>query len=91
MTSGELLDLLDEAQQLLNHATNIEDRKRVRIRRAGLDAELARCTGSALHAYERSSRQLKALERIVEQARSEAEAVSAAAGSNGTPQDGNQI
>ena len=36
MTTDELLGLLYEAQQLLNEATNIEDRKRVRIRREGL-------------------------------------------------------
>ncbi len=91
MTTAELLDLLHEAQQLLNHATNIEDRKRFRLRRANLDAELARCTGLALHAHEQASKQLQALERIVEQARSELEAVRLAATGDGTRPGENQI
>ena len=91
MTTDELLDLLNEAQQLLNHATNIEDRKRVRLRRANLDAELARCTGSALHAHEQASGQLQALEHVFEQASSEAEAVRLAATGDGTRPGENQI
>lgn len=91
MTTDELLDLLDEAQQLLNHATNIEDRKRVRIRRDGLKAELTRCSGSALCAHEQASEQLHALELIVEQARSGVEAVRLAATGNGTRQGDNQV
>lgn len=69
MTTDELLVLLDEAQQLLNKATSIEDRNRVRIRREGLQAELARCHGSALRAHEQSASQMHGLGRIVEQAR----------------------
>ena len=91
MTTAELLDLLHEAQQLLNHATNIEDRKRVRLRRANLDAELVRCTGSALHAHEQASGQLQALEHVFEQASSEAEAVRLAATGDGTRPGENQI
>ena len=91
MTTAELLDLLHEAQQLLNHATNIEDRKRVRLRRANLDAELARCTGLALHAHEQASKQLQALERILEQAASEVEAVRLAATGDGTRPGENPI
>ena len=91
MTTAELLDLLNEAQQLLNHATNIEDRKRIRLRRANLHAELSRCTGLALRAHEQASKQLQALERILEQARSEVEAVRLAATGDGTLPGENQI
>lgn len=91
MTVEELLVLLDEGRQLLNKATNIEDRKRVRLRREGLKAELARCSGSALHAHEQGSGQLHALELIVERAGSEAEAVKLAAAGKGTMPGANQI
>ena len=91
MTTDELLHLLYEAQQLLNEATNIEDRKRVRLRREGLQAELARCYDSALRAHEQAASQLHALELIVEQARSEVEAVRLAAKGRGLRPDDNQV
>ena len=90
MTTDELLGLLFEAQQLLNEATNTEDRKRVRIRREGLRAELARCHDSALRAHEQASRQLHALALIVEQAGSKVEAVRLAAKGRGLRPDDNR-
>ena len=91
MTTDELLDLLFEAQKLLNEATNLEDRKRIRIRREGLQAELARCYDSALRAHEQASSQLHALGRIVERSKGEIETVRLAAAGRGLRPDDNQI
>ena len=65
MTTDELLELLDESQQLLNEATNIEDQKRASIRRESLKAELAKCSHAALHAHGQALGQLQALELII--------------------------
>ena len=91
MTTDELLELLDESQQLLNEATNIEDQKRVRIRRESLKAELAKCSHAALHAHGQASGQLQALELIIEQAKDGVEAIRPAATGNGMRQADNRI
>ena len=91
MTADELLELLEESQQLLNEATNIEDRKRVRIRRESLKAELARGSHAALHAHGQASGQLQALGLIIKQARDGVEAIRTAATGNGTRQADNRI
>ena len=69
MTTGELLELLEESQRLLNQATSIEDHKRSRIRRESLRVELARCSAAAAHAHRQASGQLRSLEVITDRAR----------------------
>ena len=83
MTTSELLELLEESQQLLNQATDIEDHKRSRIRRENLKAELARCSAAAAYAHEQASGQLGNLKVIIDQARDGVEALRSTATGSG--------
>ena len=80
MTTSELLE---ESQQLLNQATDIEDHKRSRIRRENLKAELARCSAAAAYAHEQASGQLGNLKVIIDQARDGVEALRSTATGSG--------
>ena len=79
MMTGELLELLEGSQRLLNQATSIEDHKRSRIRRESLRVELARCSAAAAHAHRQASGQLGNIKVIIDQARDGVEALQSTA------------
>ena len=91
MTTSELLELLEESQQLLNQATDIEDHKRSRIRRENLKAELARCAAAAAYAHEQASGQLGSLGAIIDQARDGVEALRSTATGSGRRQGDQRV
>ena len=72
MTTRELLQLLDEAQELLNQATDAENRKRLGIRQSNLEDELLRCAEAAEEGYRQAAQHLEEIGAVVAQAEARA-------------------
>ena len=72
MTTRELLRLLDEAQELLNQATDAENRKRLGIRQSNLEDELRRCAEAAEEGYCQAAEHLEEIGAVVAQAEARA-------------------
>ena len=72
MTTRELLQLLDEAQELLNQATDAENRKRLGIRQSNLEDELLRCAEAAKEGYRQAAEHLEEIGAVVAQAEARA-------------------
>lgn len=72
MTTRELIRLLDEAQELLNQATDAENRKRLGIRQSNLEDELRRCAEAAEEGYLQAAEHLEEIGAVVTQAEARA-------------------
>ena len=69
----DLLQLLDEAQELLNQATDAENRKRRGIRQSNLGDELSRCAEAAEEGYRQAAEHLEEIGAVVAQAEARAQ------------------
>ena len=91
MTTPGLLRILEESQELLNRATDAENRKRLRIRHSNLEEELRRCAKAAEEGYREASEHLREICAVIGQAAEGAEAVQETATGQGSREEDNSI
>ena len=91
MTTPGLLRILEESQELLNRATDAENRKRMRILHSNLEEELRRCAKAAEEGYREASEHLREICAVIGQAAEGAEAVQETATGQGRREEDNSI
>ena len=91
MTTLGLLRILEESQELLNRATDAENRKRLRILHFKLEEGLRRCAEAAEEGYREASEHLREICVVIEQATEGAEALQETATGQGRREEDNSI